>query len=58
VACSIRSDLLPDFAQTLSKMNPILYMVNAFRFGMLGESDIDIGVAYGIIGLFVVGCSP
>jgi ABC-2 type transport system permease protein len=36
-------------------MNPILYMVNAFRFGMLGESDIDIGVAYGIIGLFVVG---
>jgi ABC-2 type transport system permease protein len=47
--------LLPDFAQTLSKMNPILYMVNAFRFGMLGESDIDIGVAYGIIGLFVVG---
>ncbi len=47
--------LLPEFAQTLSKMNPILYMVNAFRYGMLGESDIDIGVAYGIILLFVVG---
>jgi ABC-2 type transport system permease protein len=46
--------LLPDFAQVLSKMNPILYMVNAFRFGMLGQSDIDIGVAYGIILLFVV----
>jgi ABC-2 type transport system permease protein len=47
--------LLPEFAQTLSKMNPILYMVNAFRYGMLGESDIDIGMAYGIILLFVVG---
>ena len=44
--------LLPEFAQKLSLLNPILYMVNAFRYGMLGVSDIDIGVAYGITLLF------
>jgi ABC-2 type transport system permease protein len=41
--------LLPDFAQQLSRLNPILYIVNAFRYGMLGVSDIDIGVAYGVM---------
>jgi ABC-2 type transport system permease protein len=30
-------------------VNPILYMVNAFRYGMLGSSDISIGVAYAIM---------
>jgi ABC-2 type transport system permease protein len=47
--------LLPDIAQTASRLNPILYMVNAFRYGMLGVSDIDIGVAYSIILSFAVG---
>jgi len=47
--------LLPDVAQAASKLNPILYMVNAFRYGMLGVSDIDIGLAYLIIVVFAVG---
>jgi ABC-2 type transport system permease protein len=47
--------LLPDVAQSASKLNPILYMVNAFRYGMLGVSDIDIGLAYLIIVVFAVG---
>jgi ABC-2 type transport system permease protein len=47
--------LLPPFAQKLSLLNPILYMVNAFRYGMLGVSDIDIGRAYVIILTFAVG---
>jgi ABC-2 type transport system permease protein len=47
--------LLPDMAQAASKLNPILYMVNAFRYGMLGVSDIDIGLAYLIIVVFAVG---
>jgi ABC-2 type transport system permease protein len=46
--------LLPDFWQTVSLANPILYMVNAFRYGILGSSDISIGVAYAILILFVV----
>jgi len=46
--------LLPEFWQTVSLANPILYMVNAFRYGILGTSDISIGVAYGILLVFVV----
>jgi ABC-2 type transport system permease protein len=46
--------LLPDLAQRASMLNPILYMVNAFRYGMLGVSDIDIRLAYAIILLFAV----
>jgi ABC-2 type transport system permease protein len=46
--------MLPEFWQTVSLANPILYMVNAFRYGILGTSDINIGVAYGILLVFVV----
>jgi ABC-2 type transport system permease protein len=41
--------LLPPFWQHLARLNPILYMVNAFRYGMLGQSDISIGTAFAII---------
>lgn len=44
--------LLPEFWQGVSQLNPILYMVNAFRYGILGVSDINIGVAFGMIVLF------
>ena len=47
--------LLPEFWQKVSLGNPILYMVNAFRYGILGTSDISIGYAYLIVILFVVG---
>jgi ABC-2 type transport system permease protein len=45
--------LLPEFWQGVSKANPILYMVNAFRYGVLGTSNIDIAHAYAIVLLFV-----
>ncbi len=41
--------LLPPFWQTLSLVNPVLHMVNAFRYGILGVSDIRIGVAIGFM---------
>lgn len=41
--------LLPGWAQHISHANPILYMVNAFRFGFLGVSDVNVGLAYGIM---------
>ncbi|HLU62720.1 MAG TPA: ABC transporter permease [Gammaproteobacteria bacterium] len=47
-------ELLPAFWENASRLNPILYMVNAFRYGILGESDIGIATAYGIIGVFMV----
>jgi len=46
--------LLPEFWQTVSKINPIVYMVNAFRYGFLGVSDVDLTFAFGMIGIFVV----
>jgi ABC-2 type transport system permease protein len=42
-------DMLPEFWQTVSKLNPILYMINAFRYGLLGVSDVGIGTAFAII---------
>ena len=47
--------LLPEFWQQVSRGNPILYMVNAFRYGILGVSDISIYTAYAIVSLFVAG---
>tara|TARA_B100000686_G_C16749816_1_gene951765 strand:+ start:1385 stop:2053 length:669 start_codon:yes stop_codon:yes gene_type:complete len=47
--------LLPEFWQRVSLGNPILYMVNAFRYGILGVSDIDIIWAYMIIIAFILG---
>lgn len=46
--------LLPEFWQAVSKANPIIYMVNAFRYGFLGASDIDITVAFALILVFIV----
>jgi ABC-2 type transport system permease protein len=46
--------LLPDFWQKVSMANPILYMVNAFRYGILGTSDIGIGTAYALLLFFAV----
>ncbi len=46
--------LLPDLWQTLSLINPILYMVNAFRYGILGITDIPLTVAFIIIILFTI----
>ena len=41
--------LLPGWARSISYANPILYMVNAFRFGFLGVSDVDIGGAFALM---------
>lgn len=47
--------LLPDFWQVVSKINPIVYMVNAFRYGFLGVSDVSIYVSFSVLGIFVIG---
>ena len=46
--------LLPEFWQGVSQANPIIYMVNAFRYGFLGRSDISIEIAFLLIVLFIV----
>ncbi len=47
-------NLLPDFWQKVSLLNPVLYMVNALRYGVLGISDIDIYVALIIICVSII----
>jgi ABC-2 type transport system permease protein len=47
-------NMLSEPWQAISRVNPILYMVNAFRFGVLGISDVHIGVAFGVMLLFVI----
>jgi ABC-2 type transport system permease protein len=47
-------DMLPSIWQTISKGNPILYMINAFRYGLIGISDVNIELAYLITGGFIV----
>lgn len=46
--------LLPDVWQTISHLNPVLYMVNAFRYGFLGVSDISLWTSYTIIIGFII----
>lgn len=41
--------LLPDFWQTISQANPIVYMVNGFRFGFLGVSDVNYLVSLALL---------
>lgn len=48
-------ELLPQFWQNLSMVNPVLYMVNAFRQGLIGVSDIDVRLALLIILGFIAG---
>ncbi|RYD16056.1 MAG: ABC transporter permease [Lysobacteraceae bacterium] len=46
--------LLPDWAQALTHANPIFYMVNAFRYGLLGVTDVPLATAYALMLGFVV----
>jgi len=41
--------MLPPVWETVSRANPILYMVNAFRYGVLGVSDIPLATAYAVM---------
>ncbi|MCG7952828.1 MAG: ABC transporter permease, partial [Candidatus Thiodiazotropha endolucinida] len=47
-------ELLPEIWQQVSLANPVLYMVNTFRFGILGVTDIDVSLAMIIILGFIV----
>jgi len=46
--------MLPEFWQGVSMVNPILYMVNGFRYGILGVSDVNPFVSLGMILVFIV----
>jgi len=45
--------LLPEFWQGVSQVNPIVYMVNAFRYGFLGISDVSLVAAFSVLLVFI-----
>ncbi|MDP2816319.1 MAG: ABC transporter permease, partial [Rectinemataceae bacterium] len=47
-------DQLPEFFRIISLANPILYMVNAFRYGFLGISDVPVGTSFAVMGVLIV----
>jgi ABC-2 type transport system permease protein len=49
--------LLPPWAEALTHANPIFYMVNAFRYGLLGVTDVPLWVSYGLMLAFVAALS-
>jgi len=46
--------MLPEWAQAMTHANPVFYMVNAFRYGLLGSSDIPVWIAFALMIGFVV----
>ena len=46
--------LLPDFWQHLSMLNPIVYMVNGFRYGFLGISDSSVWFGLAMLSVLAV----
>ncbi|MCC7249341.1 MAG: ABC transporter permease [Lysobacter sp.] len=46
--------LLPAWAEAATHFNPIFYMVNAFRYGLLGRSDVSVPLAFALMIGFVV----
>lgn len=49
--------LLPGWAQAATHANPIFYMVNAFRYGLLGTSDVPLWIAYALMLAFIAALS-
>ncbi|QIQ21108.1 ABC transporter permease [Zophobihabitans entericus] len=46
--------LLPTFWQWVSKLNPIVYMINGFRYGFLGITDVSLAMTFSTLGLFIL----
>jgi ABC-2 type transport system permease protein len=47
-------ELLPTFWENVSRLNPLVYVVNAFRYGVLGVSDVNVAFSFSMIAGFTV----
>ncbi len=48
--------MLPDFWQTVTLFNPVVYLVSGFRWSFYEISDVNLWVCLGMTGLFLVLC--
>lgn len=49
------TEMLPDWARTLTHFNPVFYIVNAFRYGLLDKTDVPMWTSFGLMIAFVIG---
>ena len=49
-------NMLPEFWQQVSYFNPVLYLINGFRWSFYGVSDINIGICLLVISVFMLAC--
>ncbi len=50
------TSMLPGFWQTITKLNPIFYIINGFRWSFFGTSDVPIGVSIFFMAAFLLLC--
>ena len=48
--------MLPPFWQKLTLFNPVVYLVNGFRWTFYGASDVSVGVSFSVTCLFLLLC--
>jgi ABC-2 type transport system permease protein len=48
--------MLPEFWQTVTLFNPVVYLISGFRWAFFGTADVAIGISLGAIGLFTLAC--
>jgi len=46
-------DILPEFWRTVTHLNPIFYIINGFRYGFLGFSDVSLGASFGVLAAII-----
>ncbi|MGB9340341.1 MAG: ABC transporter permease [Polyangiales bacterium] len=49
-------DMLPEFWQKVTLLNPVVYLISAFRWSFYGVADVSVGLSAGMILLFLGGC--
>lgn len=49
-------EMLPPFWQTVTLFNPVVYLVNGFRWAFYGTADVAVGVSLGMTVAFMLGC--
>ena len=49
-------DMLPEFWQKVTLLNPVVYLISAFRWSFYGVADVSVGLSAGMILLFLAAC--
>jgi ABC-2 type transport system permease protein len=48
------AQFLPPIVQRISLVNPMFYMIDAFRYSFTGRSDVSVGLSFGIVGTLAI----